>query len=178
LWPCKGQNVKQKAYNVVLGVNPPWRLPYQGEFRKEHAMRHKSLVAGLAVVWSLSAAPALAAVCQGKSMTLDEIVDTINATPGCEEAMKVFKDCAFTASGDVQLGAAVEKKCESGFLGRLGASEKRTYQRKMRVCDRKYRNQSGTMYLSFTAFCRAEVAQRYSSQARKASGSKALGSSR
>ena len=38
----------------------------------------------------------------------------------------------------------------------------------MGVCDRKYRNESGTMYRSFTAFCRAEVAQRYSRQARKA----------
>jgi len=40
----------------------------------------------------------------------------------------------------------------------------------MRACDRKYRNESGTMYLSFTAFCRAEVAQRYSRQALKAEG--------
>jgi hypothetical protein len=40
----------------------------------------------------------------------------------------------------------------------------------MRVCDRKYRNQSGTMYLSFTAFCRAEVAQRYSRQVLKTAG--------
>ena len=44
----------------------------------------------------------------------------------------------------------------------------------MGVCDRKYRNQSGTMYLSFAAFCRAEVAQRYSQKAlAQASPSKA-----
>jgi hypothetical protein len=84
--------------------------------------------------------------------------------------MKTFKDCAYTASGDVQLGAAVEKKCERDFLGHLGRPEKQAYQRKMRVCDRKYQNESGTMYLSFTAFCRAEVAQRYARQARKAAG--------
>ena len=129
-------------------------------------MRHKSLIAGLAVVWSLSAAPALAAVCMAKSMTLDDIVDAINATPGCEAAMKLFQDCEFSASGDVQLGAAVEKKCERDFLGHLGTAEKRAYQREMRVCDRKYQNESGTMYRSFTAFCRAEVAQRYSRRAR------------
>jgi hypothetical protein len=40
----------------------------------------------------------------------------------------------------------------------------------MRVCDRKYRNEEGTMYRSFTAFCRAEVAQRYSQKARKVAG--------
>lgn len=139
-------------------------------------MLFKSCLAGLAVVWSLGAAPALASICQGKSMTLDETVDAINATAGCERAMELFKDCAYTASGDVDLGAAVEKKCERDFLGRLGVAEKRAYQLKLRVCDRKYQNESGTMYLSFTAFCRAEVTQRYSRQARKALGSKALGS--
>jgi len=116
-----------------------------------------------------SAAPALASICQGKSMSLDETVDAITATHGCERAMKVFTDCAYTASGDVQLGAAVEKKCERDFLGRLGAAEKRAYQHEMDVCDHKYENESGTMYRSFTAFCRAEVAQRYSRRALRAS---------
>jgi hypothetical protein len=37
----------------------------------------------------------------------------------------------------------------------------------MRVCDRKYRNQSGTMYLSFTAFCRAQVAENYAHKQQK-----------
>jgi hypothetical protein len=137
---------------------------------KECAMRFDLPVAVLAVILSIAAAPALAAVCLDKSMTLDEIVDTINASPGCERAMKVFKDCEFGASGDVQLGAAVEKKCEGDFLSRLKAPQKQAYKREMGVCDRKYRNESGTMYLSFTAFCRAEVAQRYSQRALKAAG--------
>ena len=114
--------------------------------------------------------PAPAAVCQAKSMTSDEIIEAINAAPGCERAMKLFQDCAFGASGDVQLGEAVEKKCEGDFLGGLKARQKRAYQREMGVCDRKYRNESGTMYRSFTAFCRAEVAQRYSQRALKAAG--------
>jgi hypothetical protein len=133
-------------------------------------MRLGSVVASLAVIHALSSAPALAAVCLDKSMTSDEIFDTIKAARGCDRAMKVFEACEFGASGDVDLGAAVEKKCEGDFLAGLQASQKAAYGREMRVCDRKYRNQSGTMYLSFTAFCRAEVAQRYSRQARKASG--------
>jgi len=77
------------------------------------------------------------------------------------------RHCEYGASGDVQFGAVVEKKCEADFLARLGARQKLAYQREMRVCDRKYRNQSGTMYISFTAFCRAEVARRYSQKALK-----------
>jgi hypothetical protein len=83
--------------------------------------------------------------------------------------MKVFVACEYGASGDVQFGAVVEKKCESDFLDRLKMPQKAAYQREIDVCDRKYRNQSGTMYISFTAFCRAEVAQRYSQRALKAS---------
>ena len=131
-------------------------------------MRFGPTAAVLAVILSFSAAPALAAVCRDKSMTMDEIADAIGATPGCEHAVKLFKDCEFGTSGDVQLGAAVEKKCEADFLKRLTAPQKLSYRREMDVCDRKYRNESGTMYRSFTAFCRAEVARRYSRQALKA----------
>jgi len=131
-------------------------------------MLFKFCLAGLAAVWSLIAAPVLASICMDKSMSLEQTVDAINATDGCDSAMKLFTDCAYSASGDVELGAAVEKKCERDF--HLGTAEKRAYQRRMRVCDHKYDNESGTMYSSFTAFCRAEVAQRYSRQARKTSG--------
>ncbi|WP_426421814.1 hypothetical protein [Bradyrhizobium genosp. A] len=120
-------------------------------------MLSKSCLAALAIVLSVAATPARAMVCMDKSMTLDEVADTISAQKGCDSAMKVFRDCGLTASGDVELSAA----------------ETQAYIRAMRVCDGKYRNKSGTMYLSFTAFCRAEVAQRYSQRALKAAGRKA-----
>jgi len=131
-------------------------------------MFSRSCLAALAAVAAITVSPARAAVCMDKSMTQDEIIDTINAQSGCERAMKVFRDCEFGASGDVLLGAAVEKKCEADFLSRLGPSEKKTYAGQLRRCDVKYRNESGTMYRSFTAFCRAEVSQRYSQKALKA----------
>ncbi len=128
------------------------------------------LVFVLALVLVLGAAPAIAEDCPAKSTQMDDIIDAINAAPGCDRAMKIFEACEFGASGDVQFGAAVEKKCEGDFLGRLTAPKKQAYRHEMRICDRKYRNESGTMYLSFTAFCRAEVAQRYSQRARKTAG--------
>ena len=120
-------------------------------------------VAALAVFCSL--APASAAVCLEKSMTIDEIVEAIGQTPSCERAMKLAQDCSLGTGGDTQLGAAVEKKCESDFLSSLKRSQTAVYKRELGVCDRKYRNRSGTMYVSFTAFCRAEVAQRFSRRA-------------
>ena len=103
---------------------------------------------------------------------MDDIIASLKAAKGCDAAMKVFEACEYGASGDVQFGEVVEKKCEADFLGKADAAKKQAYKRELGVCDRKYRNQSGTMYISFTAFCRAEVAQRYSQAVRKAAGAK------
>jgi hypothetical protein len=132
-------------------------------------MRFGLGLAVLAVIFSCDADPARASICLGQSMTQEETIAAIGATSGCDKAMKLFKDCAYTASGDVLLGEAVEKKCEVDFLRRLSAVETRAYQGELKRCDEKYRGKQGTMYLSFTAFCRAEVSQRYARQARKAS---------
>jgi hypothetical protein len=130
-------------------------------------MRSKPLPAILAIAAALVGAPVRAEDCPAKSNGMDDVIAAISAAPGCDRAMKVFEACALGASGDVQFGDAVQQKCEADFQGRLKPPQKRAYDNAMRVGDRKYRNESGTMYQSFTAFCRAEVAQRYSKQARK-----------
>ena len=64
-------------------------------------MLSKCCLAALAIVLSVAGHPARAMVCMDKSMTLDEVADTISAQKSCESAMKVFRDCELTASGDV-----------------------------------------------------------------------------
>jgi hypothetical protein len=137
---------------------------------KERAMRLRSCLAGLALVLLGGAAQAATEECPAKSTSMDDIIAVLNAVPSCDRAMKLFEACEYGTSGDVRFGQVVEKKCEADFLGHLKPLQKPSYQRELRVCDRKYRNKSGTMYLSFTAFCRAEVAQRYSRRALKAGG--------
>ena len=129
-----------------------------------------SLALGLFLV--LGPAQAATMQCPAKSTQMDDIIASLQAAKGCDAAMKVFEACEYGASGDVQFGEVVEKKCEADFLDKASALKKRAYKRELGVCDRKYRNQSGTMYISFTAFCRAEVAQRYSKRMRKAAGAK------
>ena len=128
--------------------------------------------AGLVFGLFLFLGPARAATmeCPAQSRSMDDIIASLKAARGCDAAMKVFEACEYGASGDVQFGEVVEKKCEADFLGKASAAKKRAYKRELGVCDRKYRNKSGTMYISFTAFCRAEVAQRYSQRALKAAG--------
>ena len=125
-------------------------------------------VLSLATVASLGlAAPAHASICQGKSLSLDETVDVLKAAPTCDASMKLFQDCSYGASGDVSLGTAVREKCEADFLPKLPPPQKRIYQRGQHACLRKYVHESGTMYVSWSAFCGAELAQRYSQRARK-----------
>lgn len=131
-------------------------------------MPFKSCLAGLAVLLAAGAAQAFSEECPAKSSQMDDVVAALNKAPSCNRAMKVFEACEYGTSGDVHFGAVVEQKCEADFLNRLKAPQKLIYQHEMRACDRKYRNESGTMYLSFTAFCRAEVAQRYSHRVLKA----------
>jgi hypothetical protein len=131
-------------------------------------MRTNSILAIPAIVLSLGVAPVRAEVCPAKSSSMDDIIAAVNAAPGCERAMKVFESCQSGASADVQFGAAVEKKCEGDFLVRLTPPQTLAYQQELQVCDNRHRNQAGTMYLSFNAFCRARAAQHYSQQALRA----------
>ena len=135
-------------------------------------MTLKSALAALGLLLFLSPVRAAPMECPAKSTQMDDIIASLKAAKGCDAAMKVFEACEYGASGDVQFGEVVEKKCEADFLDRAAASKKQAYKRELGVCDRKYRNQSGTMYISFTAFCRAEVARRYSHAVRKAAGAK------
>ena len=131
-------------------------------------MFSKSCLAGLIILATFGVAQAATADCPAKSTQMDDIIASLNQAPNCNGAMKVFEACEYGAGGDTQFGAVVEKKCEADFLSRLKGAKKLVYQRELRVCDRKYRNKSGTMYISATAFCRAQVAQRYSQRALKA----------
>jgi hypothetical protein len=97
----------------------------------------------------------------------DAIVVALKQAPSCNRAMAMFEACQTGASGDVQFGAAVTTRCEVDFLRHLSRPRKSAYQHDLRVCDRKYSSEGGSMYRSFEAFCQAGVAQRYSRRAIK-----------
>ena len=124
-------------------------------------MRFGPGVAVLALVLSF-AAPAAAEDCPAKSR---EDVLTAMKAASCNRAMQIASACSGGATGDVGLTDAVEEKCEGDFLARLKAQQKKAYQREKAACERQFGHGEGTMYMSFAAFCRARVAQRYSKAA-------------
>lgn len=172
LSPPEGGNVKQKAghFGPMAGSIEPRAeagLP-KGEFKEAHAMLLRSCLAVPAVLLMLTTVHAATEECPAKSTQMDDIIAELEKAPSCNRAMKIFEACEYGASGDVQFGTVVEKRCEGDFLSGLGASQKKAYASQLKRCDHKYDNESGTMYRSFTAFCRAIVAQRYSQKALKA----------
>jgi hypothetical protein len=93
----------------------------------------------------------------------DEVVEPmIEKAASCGEAMELAVACALGAAADVQLGAAVQDRCERDFLSKLNKTQRRAYNAEHRRCERKYIRESGTMYRSAEAFCHAEVAEKYS----------------
>jgi hypothetical protein len=99
-------------------------------------MSLKSCASAVAAILALSAADAFAEDCRAKSTSMD-IVAALEASSGCDAAMKLFEACEYGASGDVDFGAVVEKKCEADFFSPLKVPEKMSHQREMRICDRK-----------------------------------------
>jgi hypothetical protein len=92
----------------------------------------------------------------------EAIVKDMAAAPTCSAALELFQACARGSSGDAEYGDAVTARCEKDFDRKLSRAQRATYAAEHRACDRKYRNQQGTMYISFTAFCHAELAAKYS----------------
>jgi hypothetical protein len=127
-----------------------------------------TIALGLAMVAALGLTEiARASTCDDKLASPDAYVAGLKAATTCDASMKLFRDCSSGASGDVSLGEAVQERCEADFLKNLTASQKRTYERGQQACLSKYAHESGSMYVSFSAFCGAELAQRYSQQALK-----------
>ena len=119
----------------------------------------------LAAILSLAVAVGapVAAVAAEECPTLDGAgrLELLEHAPSCDRSLELFELCSYGASGDVGLSAVVIKKCEGGFLARLGAAQRRTYEREQQHCLHKYEKEEGTMYVSFSAFCAAELARSY-----------------
>ncbi len=91
----------------------------------------------------------------------EKIVEALTKAPTCTAALELFNACGVGASGDTEYGTAVTERCEKDFLAKLSKPQKSAYDAEHKRCDLKYRNRQGSMYISFTAFCHAQVAEKY-----------------
>jgi hypothetical protein len=160
LWPSGLYLVKSRSDTQKA----PWDSPAVDPDEDVSMLGRTVLALSVFVllVWSGAApvlVPALAKDCPKQDFTHEAREEAVRKAPSCREALDVMEACAYTATGDVSLGEIVREKCEAGFLTKLSKAQRRTYDRAIKHCDEKYKNESGTMYRSFSAFCRAILAR-------------------
>jgi hypothetical protein len=145
-------------------------------FGKDHAQTESCILMLERMVFALLAVILLALPLQAKDCpvetrvegTLEAKEEAIRKAPSCKEALAIMEACAYGAGGDTGLGEAVRERCESEFLPKLSKAQRKDYDRGIRRCNGKYRNESGTMYRSFEAFCRAQLTVRTAEKLAKA----------
>lgn len=122
----------------------------------------------LMVVWAAPAAagpkpaePETEKECPHAYGAFDKIIADMEKALTCRAAMEIASACAMGGSSDVQLGAAVQERCERDFLAGLSKTQRRAYAGDHKRCERKYHRAEGTMYRSAEAFCHAEVAEKF-----------------
>ena len=95
----------------------------------------------------------------------DETIKLLTNAKTCKQANDLLGQCSWNTSMDVQFADVVQNKCEKDFLAALPHVRRAAYATKIKRCDTKYANKSGTMYVSFSATCKAGVAAKYSARA-------------
>jgi hypothetical protein len=124
-------------------------------------MRRLALCLGIVLAAAFCAPTMAEEPCSAKSLSYDDVIAAISGAPDCARADNIMNACRFNASGDVGLAQAVEDKCEPTFLAGLSRTQRRRYAAKGASCLSKYAGEEGTMYVSFAATCKAEVAVDY-----------------
>ena len=137
-----------------------WLVLVKRRITRKELMK-RSIAIALSILATLAAPAAALAECTVERDVLD---DALKQAPSCAAAYRLFEDCELGASGDVPMGEVVQEKCEADFLGKLDAARKADYRRQLFVCDHKYAKQTGTMYRSFEAFCRAGAARDFANR--------------
>ncbi len=100
---------------------------------------------------------------------VEAVIAAVRNTPNCERAFKITEACQFGDSKTNSLLDIVESKCEPLFMKKAGAATKTAYKKAQARCDKIAEKNSGTMYQSFAAVCRAGAARDF---ARKYGGRK------
>jgi hypothetical protein len=115
----------------------------------------------LSLAVAVGAPPVAAAPAECPTLDGAERLELLTHASTCDRSLKLFELCSYGASGDVGLSAVVIEKCEGDFLAKLRASQRLTYEREQQRCAHKYEKEEGTMYVSFAAFCAADLAKSY-----------------
>ena len=86
---------------------------------------------------------------------IDTVISLTAKTSNCDEAAELVSACALGTNADVEIVGAAIKRCEKGVV--MNKTDKSVYTFLNSKCSNKYASKEGSMYSSFTAFCKLSV---------------------
>jgi hypothetical protein len=88
------------------------------------------------------------------STDLDGIIEEINQTKICFQAVYMARNCAWGSSADVGITSAASNICMSEFKKNQPSAESLSVLKNMQsLCSQKYEKLQGTLYVSANAHC-------------------------
>ena len=89
---------------------------------------------------------------------VEAVIAAVRSARNCKRAVKTLEACQFGDSKTNRLLEIVETKCEPLFMTKASTAVKTAYKQAQERCDMIAEKNSGTMYQSLAAVCRAEKA--------------------
>jgi len=126
------------------------------------AKRHSALAAAILFggsAYAVEQCPVSDAESEKAGGYVDAVLGAVHDAPNCERAFKTLEACQFGDSKTNRLLEVVETKCEPLFMTKASTAVKTAYKKAQEHCDMIAEKNSGTMYQSFAAVCRAEKAR-------------------
>lgn len=117
------------------------------------------------ILFVLMASNTVAAECvdqAGKDIYMEPEIYTalIENAQSCSSAVQLAQSCAYGSSQDSSTAGAAYDVCYKEFVGLQPQAQSMETLNKMEVmCEEKYGNLDGTMYISANAFCRLSALQ-------------------
>jgi uncharacterized lipoprotein YajG len=102
------------------------------------------------------------AVYAGCPVDPEDRLAAVQKAPTCEAANKLNDACSEATGADTEPSQAVIDKCERDFINKISGRQSASYKREKWRCQQKYSGERGSMYASFTMYCLAHVAKKYS----------------
>ncbi|QGM47206.1 hypothetical protein [Methylocystis heyeri] len=126
------------------------------------AKRHIALVAMILIdgpAFAVEQCPVSDAATEKAGGYVEAVLAAVRNAPNCEHAVKILEACQFGDSKTNRLLEIVEGKCEPLFMPKASPAVKTAYKKAQARCDAIAVKNSGTMYQSFAAVCRAGKAR-------------------
>lgn len=95
----------------------------------------------------------------GTDRYLLEVIQGIEAKATCDEASDLAVACGMGSGIDVEIAGTARALCEHNFVPKMTQQNRDTYEQTLILCEQKYRDQQGSIYVSAWAFCNLKVAQ-------------------